>query len=200
MKQVEEAQKAGKDVKPLVKHADAKAATAVSQLKKIVENVHSLEAKVLPLKSHQCFYIHSLGKDGFHDTNIVLEVLTKDKYAPKSTGVFDVRLSKKDRKKATYKAQQWYYDSSDNTVHSKMFPNKVLLEGKNKNLVVYKNRQMGQQKFFFDEVDKEWANSITKNALSVDGKVVDNGNVKTADFKDLLTQRWRIVYCDEEDE
>jgi len=36
-----------------------------------------------------------MGKDGKTDSGYVLEVSDKDKYAPRKTGVYDIRLHKK---------------------------------------------------------------------------------------------------------
>lgn len=95
--------------------------------------------KSKPIREGTCFYIHSLGEDGQTDTGLVLEAATKDKYAPKKTGVYNVFLSKKVVGK---KAQTWQWNKGSTTLSPLLYPKKALFEGTNKNLIIYKNRRM----------------------------------------------------------
>ena len=87
----------------------------------------------------KCFYISSLGDNGNADTGLVLEVSSEDKYAPKKTGVYNIGLKKKAKGN---KAQMWKWDDNKGTLSPLIYPNKALLEGSNKNMIVFTNRGM----------------------------------------------------------
>jgi hypothetical protein len=103
--------------------------------------------KAVALEPSKCFYIHSLGEDGKTDTGLVLEVSSEDKYAPKTTGVYDIGLRTKNKGN---KAQMWSWNDGKSTLSPALFPAKALLEGNNKNMIVYKNLGLKQQSFEFD--------------------------------------------------
>ena len=80
-----------------------------------------------------------------------------------------------------------------------MYPGKALMEGMNKNLIIYKFRKMKQQRFAFDEINKVFAETYTKNVIQVPKKNINAGaNVATSPYAKLANQKWRIVYCDQE--
>ena len=127
--------------------------------------------------SLDCFYIvYSSEVDDSANTDLVLEVQQKDKYAPKKTGVYDVRLqttkaslSKKvDEKSGNHKlAQQWKYDAEKKALTSLLFPEKALFEGANKNLIVYNYKGLKNQKFTFYPSKHLLVNSITMRAVEL---------------------------------
>jgi len=47
------------------------------------------------------------------------------------------------------------------------FPHEVLFEGFNKNLIVFKNLDMTNQKFKYDEKTKRFQNKSTGNAVDI---------------------------------
>jgi hypothetical protein len=51
--------------------------------------------RAVSLQSDTCFYIASLGEDGKTDTGLVLEAASVDKYAPRTTGVYNIGLKTK---------------------------------------------------------------------------------------------------------
>jgi FKBP-type peptidyl-prolyl cis-trans isomerase len=77
---------------------------------------------------------------------LCLEVEKKDAYAPSVTNLYNVVANQcKHNKHAG--AQEWYYHDEDQTIHSVLHPEGVILEGYNKNIVVYKNLLLDSQRF-----------------------------------------------------
>jgi len=76
-----------------------------------------------------------------HGDFMVIEVADNDKYAPRKTGVYNVRLNERVVGK---KQQLWHYHKEDHTIHSSSHVEHetVLLEGNNKNIATYKNKQL----------------------------------------------------------
>jgi len=68
----------------------------------------------------------------------VLEASTVDKYAPKKTGVYNIGLAKKNRGN---KAQQWMWEENSRLTPV-LYKDKALMEGSNKNLIIYKFRKL----------------------------------------------------------
>jgi len=96
-------------------------------------------------------------------------------------------------------AQQWFYDDKKFALHSGFFPKKVLFEGFNKNLIMFGQRNLPNQKFIFDEINKTWQNKKSRNAISLrtGSKFKSGSEVITRKFDELADQKWKIVYCDE---
>ena len=46
-----------------------------------------------------------------------------------------------------------------------LYKGKALMEGSNKNLIIYKFRKLKQQKFAYDEINKVFAQTYTKNVI-----------------------------------
>ena len=75
----------------------------------------------------------------------------------------------------------WTWNDDKDTLSPALFPTKALLEGKNKNMIVYKNLGLKQQKFEYDQINKLWQNENSQNVFEVNkGQVVDGANVITA--------------------
>jgi len=81
--------------KVIIKAVTKKATKAIVNIESLITKTKALVEAFKPLKPGKCFYIHSLGEDGKTDTNLVLEAMTVDKYAPRKTGVYNVSLRKK---------------------------------------------------------------------------------------------------------
>ena len=89
--------------------------------------------KAKPLRQFDMFHLIANQKNSF-GKQMVLEASDVDKYAPLDTGVFNVFLNEKNNSDA----QTWWYDGDAMTIHNKKTGGKaVLLEGANKNLVMY---------------------------------------------------------------
>ena len=133
--------------------------------------------------------MEKIGADG-KGTGMYLTINQQDAYAPKKTGVHNVGLSKllegDDRN-----WQQWFYNEPTGALHAKPFPAKVLFEGANKNLIVFANRNMKNQKFNFDEINETWQNRFTKNSLTLSGST----NIVTGPFNNLPAQKFGFKYC-----
>ena len=61
------------------------------------------------------------------------------------------RIEDKNSKMLT--TQHWFYNPKTKALHSEMMPTKVLLEGTNKNLIVFTYKDLATQKFEYDEVN-----------------------------------------------
>lgn len=178
----------------IVDQVTASATDALTDIDTVIKDTKKLVETFKPLKPGKCFYIHSLGEDGKTDTGLVLEAMTVDKYAPRKTGVYNVSLRKKVPGK---KAQQWTWEDNERLTPM-LYTGKALFEGMNKNLIIYKFKKMKQQKFKYDEVNKIFVESFTKNVLEADEKnLVDNSNVVTEPYVKNHAEKWKPVYCDE---
>lgn len=93
--------------------------------------------------------------------------------------------------------QQFTYDSTDQSVKSLSHPEAVLFEGFNKNLIVYKQAHMNNQRFKYDSVKKRWYNSFTGRNLHID-EFKAGSNISTMDMKDTNNQKWELEYCNED--
>ena len=95
---------------------------------------------------------------------LALEALVPDKYAPHTTGVHNVVVNELDPNNI---GQKWYYNSEDNTFHSVLHPGSVLLEGFNKNIIVYTNLLLDSQRFIYKEKEKFIVNKHTAHAIDI---------------------------------
>lgn len=94
----------------------------------------------------------------------------EDKYAPRTTGIFDVGIEPWAGKDSTEDDQMWYWDDRDHTLHNygRADTNAVLFEGFNKNLVLYRYLGRDSQKFSYNGSTGFWRNDMTKRAMAVD--------------------------------
>lgn len=133
-------------------------------------------------------------KDG---TPLCLESEFEDAYAPSVTGLYNVVANPCKSNKRTG-AQEWYYDPHDLTIHSVLHPNSVILEGYNKNIVVYKNLLLDSQRFHYKEKSKHWCNKHTTHCMDIKGvpeKMADNSiSVVTAKEETDTGFIWKIEY------
>ena len=76
------------------------------------------------------------------------------------------------------------YNAATNGLHSVLYPTKVLFEGMNKNLIVYRQMKLKNQKFLYDEINKSWTNAVSKNGVEiVGGTAKDSANLVTSKFE-----------------
>jgi len=130
-------------------------------------------------------------------TPLCLEVEYEDAYAPQSTGLYNVIANKCKHNKHTG-AQEWYYDTQDLTIHSVLHPNSVILEGYNKNIVVYKNLLLDSQRFDYKPTSKHICNRHTMHCMDIKGTpdkmANDNISVVTAKEETDTGFIWKIEY------
>jgi hypothetical protein len=95
------------------------------------------------------FYIISknLSADG---EEMALTADPADQYAPRSTGVHNVYLSKFAGKSSPNKLQQWVWNGKQSSIKSVGLPEGALFEGFNKNMIVYNWKGLHNQRFKYD--------------------------------------------------
>lgn len=83
-------------------------------------------------------------------------------------------------------------------MESGYFTGSVLFEGFNKDLIVFRDVGMANQKFRYDHENKRFLNVATGNAVDIlRGAGGDGGNAVTGPADNSLGQRWDIFYCDQ---
>lgn len=179
--------------KVILKTVEKKATKALDSIQAAIKEAKEAVEVTKPVQPGTCFYIQSLGEDGKTETGLVLEANTVDKYAPRKTGVYNVALRKWNKGN---KAQMWTWEDNERLTPM-LYKGKALLEGSNKNLIIYKFRKMKQQRFAYDEVNHVFAETFTKNVLNVKGNIADRANVVTAPYNKKPSEKWKISYCDE---
>jgi len=94
-------------------------------------------------------------------------------------------------------AQQFYYDDVDNTIHSMLHPEGAIFEGFNRNLIVYKNLHLPNQRWEYHSVTKQWTNISSGRAIDIkDDHFHEHQNILTKDIDDTPGQKWDVTYCD----
>jgi len=169
-------------------------------LAKLEKKQEKKEKKQTTLQNCDCCYLIPLNEAG-EKSELAIEVNSKDKYAPRKTGVYNIALRKWAKEApdgdANKLAQQWKYDRKQRAFFSVAHPAGAIFEGFNKNLIVYKYRSMKNQKFLFDLRSKTFYNAFTHRALqlksndweSTTNVVTDKINIK------LARQRWAVEQC-----
>lgn len=118
------------------------------------------------MKDQKCFYIaYSQKKDGH---TFVLEVSSKDKYEPRKTGVYNIDLriwNKEQDNGRDVTAQQWFYKYDKREIGSIYRPGKSIFAGFNDNLVLFKNKELKNQKFYYDLRKNLWMNEYTHKSI-----------------------------------
>lgn len=161
-----------------------------------------------------CFYIKYPQKDSKGNW-LVLEADTKDKYAPKKTGLYNFFLhplgnteeeeaeGDEDGHHANHEVyQQWHYDTATHKLSIKAFSNKVMFQGNNRNLVLYADKNMKNQFFSFDKYSGVWYNEYSSQGIMIDhaSEIESGANIITGpkkNKKNLSRMHWRMVACDE---
>ena len=146
--------------------------------------------------SGQCFYIVSSGPNN-KGSNIALEVSHQEKYYPKVWGIYNIFSAPFEGREHPNPYQQFEYDAKDQSVKSLSHPEAVLFEGFNQNLIVYKQKNMNNQRFKYDSVKKRWYNSFTGRNLDI-SEFKAGANIFTHDPKDINNQKWELEYCNED--
>jgi len=152
-----------------------------------------------------CFFIMYPKKDS-KGQDLVLEIDHKDKYAPKKTGIYNVRFHPfegdmdEDDEDNHVAAQQWKYDEKEHKLITKAYPGKVLFQGNNRNLVVYDNKGMKNQYFNYDAEHGIWYNEYTDEGVMVDPneEIEVGANVITGKrnvTKNFERMHWKMVPC-----
>ena len=91
----------------------------------------------------------------------------------------------------------WYYSWKDHEILSKVHPGKAVFEGFNRNLVLWKDKNLKNQKFKLDPNSLLPYNEYTKNGFKVleykEGASVKTGKV---DHKKIPTDmQWKFIQC-----
>ena len=130
-------------------------------------------------------------------SNLALEVAARDKYYPKNYGLYDIKLGQFGGREANKLAQQFVFDDEEHTVKSLLHPEAVLFEGYNSNMVVYKNLNMPNQRFKYDDIKQLWTNSFTGRAIHTDDYLV-GATVHTHEPDGKNDEKWTLEYCKED--
>lgn len=142
----------------------------ISKVKAVVAHHETVDvpspfANVQTLGSKGCFFIKSGNKDG--DKEFVLEASLSDKYAPKNTGVFNVDMQPFELSNLK-KTQKWKYDAVTHSLYSHQYPEKVMFESFNRNLIVFNYKpNMKNEAFSFDLEHQNWFNMHTNRVLQL---------------------------------
>lgn len=81
---------------------------------------------------------------------MTLEVMDEDLYAPRVTGIHNVRLTKWAGKDVPKKSQQWIYNKENASLVSIEKPGSALFEGFNHNMIVYQWRGLHNQRWQYN--------------------------------------------------
>ena len=118
-----------------------------------------------------------------------------DQYAPRTTGVHNVYLSKWKGKENSNLDQQWVYNNEERSVKSIGIPGGALFEGYNKNMIVYNWRGLHNQRFHYNMVNKKFTNAFTGNAVDVYGdKLIEGENINSNEPDATVGQEWDLMY------
>lgn len=125
----------------------------------------------------------------------------KDKYAPKKTGVYNIELQTLDNT-GLKPEQKFFYKEKEHALHNHKFPDKVVFEGFNKNLMLFTYKPKSKnEKFSFDQKNKVWYNEFTDRVMSTDNKhpLASGANVATKDYHPDQAQfhKWELVSCED---
>lgn len=140
------------------------------------------------------FYILSnkTDKDG---NKMALTADPMDQYAPRTTGVHNVYLSKWAGKEHPNLKQQWKWNSDETSMKSVGLPGGALFEGFNKNMIVYTWRGLANQRFHYNISNHKFTNRFTGNAMDVFGdKIIELENINTNEPDNSEGQSWIIDY------
>jgi hypothetical protein len=119
------------------------------------------------------FYLIS-NKTDADGNKMVITADPADQYAPRTTGVHNVYLSKFAGKETPNLNQQWVWNSDEQSLKSVGLKGGALFEGFNKNMIVYTWRGLHNQRFHYNIGTKKMTNRFTGNAMDVFGdKLVD---------------------------
>ena len=99
------------------------------------------------------------------------------------------------------KLQQFFYKESDSALHSMHFPEKVMFEGFNKNLMLFNYKPTSKnEKFSYDSAKKVWYNEHTNRAMTLGTKepLSPHSNLETSEFQPGMSeQTWVLVSCED---
>jgi len=96
---------------------------------------------------------NKLDKDG---NKMAITADPADQYAPRTTGVHNVYLSKWKGKEHPDLKQQWLWNSEESSLKSVGLPGGALFEGFNKNMIVYNWKGLHNQRFHYNIATKKF--------------------------------------------
>jgi hypothetical protein len=124
----------------------------------------------------------------------------KDKYAPKKTGVYNIEMQPLDNT-GLKSEQKFFYKEKEHALHNMKFPDKVVFEGFNKNLMLFNYKPTSKnEKFSFDQKKNVWYNEFTDRVMSTDHKnpLATGSNVATHEYHpDDIFHQWVLVSCED---
>jgi len=101
------------------------------------------------------FYILSAKTDS-DGNRMAITADPADQYAPRTTGVHNVYLTKWAGKEHSNLKQQWVYNSEESSLKSVGLPGGALFEGFNKNMIVYNWKGLHNQRFHYNMATKRF--------------------------------------------
>jgi len=126
---------------------------------------------------------------------MALSVDTHDLYAPRTTGVHNVKLAVWSGREHPDPRQQFMWNSDHSSLTSVGVPGSALFEGFNKNIITYKWKGLHNQRFKYDIGTERFENMFTGNALDVVKDVIEAGSNLITKEPDLTKgQKWEIEY------
>jgi len=136
-----------------------------------------MKKTVVRMGSNNCFQIQA---KSVHQSEMVLQVDPVDKYAPRTTGVYNVHLHAWMKDKPFNDPERilqlWYYNGKRKALLSRKYPSKGLFEGFNRNLIVFKYRGLKNQVWSYDTNHHIWFNDFSHHALAVEKGSVDEAH------------------------
>jgi hypothetical protein len=122
---------------------------------------------------------------------------TEDKYAPRTTGVHNVKVSKWAGRMSPKKNQQWIWNAEDKTITNVGVPERALFEGFNRNIIGYKYVGVPNQRWRYSIGTFRLENKFTGFAIDVAGDAATEGqNVDTSEPDQTNGQKWVVEYHD----
>lgn len=124
-----------------------------------------------------------------------LQVSPVDLYAPRKTGVHNVKLQVCSPKKDKNVMQQFTWNAEQTSLCSVGVPGSCLFEGFNKNIITYKWKGLHNQRFSYNIGTERFTNRFTGNAMDVKAdKIVAGQNLLTNEPDQTIGQKWKINY------
>lgn len=140
-----------------------------------------------------CLRLASMTSEG---EVIAMTAMADDLYAPKKTGVYNIEVHPL---KAGTVAQRWKYDERSKAIYSHLYPDKVISEGANKNLFLFRSLGLGMQQFLIDTTNGVATNVLTKRLSTVSDTGTKTGgwnSIMEAERKiPSMQQHWVILDC-----
>jgi len=138
-------------------------------------------------------------KEDVDGNKMALTVIGNDLYAPRVTGIHNVKLDKWGGTEHPNLNQQWIWNDQDNSLTNVGIPGSALFEGFNRNLIVYKWRGLHNQRFKYNLGTERLENRYSGRALDIaNDKIIAGQNIFTNEPDQTQGQKWKIQYQSKE--